>query len=264
VRFLNSTAVKGLTLFDDPQIGDRLARSYTSFHPTERPAVIAALVARPSFVAALLDQIDDGRIPPADLSAVQARQIRSFGNEALTTRLSAVWGELRDSPREKEELIAKLKQQLTSDRLVAADARQGRAVFQQACANCHKLYGAGGAVGPDLTGSGRYNLDYVLSNIVDPSAVVNKDFRMSIVRHADGRVLNGLIVSQDEQRIVLQTDKEKLTLPRGEIDEIKLTTLSPMTEGIQSWGEQPRSGRLPDATARSNCPRTSQPQLPRW
>jgi putative heme-binding domain-containing protein len=176
--------------------------------------------------------MEAGRIAASDLSAAQARQIRSFGDETLTARLSAAWGELRDSPREKEELIVRLKAQLNRERLVAADARQGRAVFQQACANCHKLYGAGGAVGPDLTGSGRQNLDYLLSNIVDPSAVVNRDFRMSIVRHADGRVLNGLILSQDEQRVVLQTEKEKLTLPRGEIEEIKLTTLSPMPEGI--------------------------------
>ncbi|HZN33921.1 MAG TPA: hypothetical protein VFB80_08880, partial [Pirellulaceae bacterium] len=74
--------------------------------------------------------------------------------------------------------------------------------------------------------------DYLLSNIIDPSAVVNKDYRMSIVRHADGRILNGLVTSQDEQRIVLDTAKEKLTLLKADIDEIKLTTLSPMPDAI--------------------------------
>jgi putative heme-binding domain-containing protein len=143
-----------------------------------------------------------------------------------------VWGELRDSPADKQELIVRLKQQLTAEQLAKADARQGRAVYQTTCANCHKLYGAGGAVGPDLTGSGRHNLDYLLSNIVDPSAMVNKDFRMSAVRHVDGRVLNGLILSQDEERVVLQTPQEKLTIAKGEIDDIKLTTLSPMPEGM--------------------------------
>src|SRR5205823_34326 len=129
-------------------------------------------------------------------------------------------------------LIAQLKQQLTPGRLAIADPRQGRAVFQASCANCHKLYGAGGTIGPDLTGSGRHNLDYLLSNIVDPSAVVNKDYRMSVVRVADGRVLNGLIVSQDQERIVLQMPQEKLTIMRQEIDDIKLTSLSAMPEGI--------------------------------
>jgi len=232
VRFLNATAVKGLALFDDPAIGQQLARSYNSFHPVERPAVIEALVTRPGFAAALLDQIEAGRIPSTELSAAQARQIRSFGDEQLTQRLSQVWGELRDSPQDKAELISRLKAQLSKETLAAADARQGRAVFQTQCANCHKLYGTGGAIGPDLTGSGRHNLDYLLSNIIDPSAVVNKDYRMSIVRHADGRILNGLVTSQDEQRIVLDTAKEKLTLLKADIDEIKLTTLSPMPDAI--------------------------------
>jgi len=232
VRFLNMTAVKGLALFDDPAIGDQLARSYSSFHPSERPAVIEALITRPSFAAALLDQIEAGKIPATELSALQARQIRSFSNEKLTARLSQVWGELRDSPQDKAELIAKLRQELTPDRLAPADARQGRAVFQTTCANCHRLYGAGGAIGPDLTGSGRHNLDYLLSNVIDPSQVVNKDFRMSVVRHVDGRILNGLVLSQDEQRIVLQMAKDKVTLLRTDIDEIKLTTLSPMPDAI--------------------------------
>jgi putative heme-binding domain-containing protein len=232
VRFLNMTAVKGLALFDDPAIGDQLARSYTSFHPSERPAVIEALITRPNFAAALLDQIEAGKIPASELSALQARQIRSFADEKLTARLSQVWGELRDSPQDKAELIAKLKQELTTQRLATADPKQGRALFQTTCSNCHKLYGTGGAVGPDLTGSGRHNLDYLLSNIIDPSAVVNKDFRMSIVRHVDGRILNGLILSQDDQRVVLQMAKEKITLLRTDIDEIKPTTLSPMPDAI--------------------------------
>jgi putative membrane-bound dehydrogenase-like protein len=232
VRFLNTTAMKGLTFFDDPALGEQLAKSYSSFHPVERPAVIETLVTRPTFAIALLDQIEAGKIPATELSALQARQIRSYGDEKLTARLAQVWGELRDSPQDKQDLIERLKKELSPKTLAAADERLGRAVFQSTCANCHRLFGAGGNIAPDLTGSGRHNLDYLLSNIIDPSAVVNKDFRMSILRMTDGRILNGLVTSQDDDRVVLQTAKEKLTLMKSEIDEQKLTTLSPMPEGI--------------------------------
>ena len=193
VRFLNTTALAGLTLFDDPEIGVSLARNYRSFHPTERGAVIETLASRPAFAAALLDPIGAERIPREDLTALHARQIRNLGDEQLTARLAEVWGELRDSPRDKQELIDRLKAELIPTRLAAADLRQGRAVYQTTCANCHRLFGTGGTIGPDLTGSGRHNLDYLLGNIVDPSAIVNKDYRMSVVRHADGRVLSGII-----------------------------------------------------------------------
>jgi putative membrane-bound dehydrogenase-like protein len=232
VRFLNTAALKGLTLFDDAALGEQLARSYNSFHPVERPAAMEALVSRPTFARALLDQLEAGRIPASDLSALHARQIRSFGEESLTARLAQVWGELRDSPEDKQAIMASLKTEMTRERLLAADARQGRAAFHTTCANCHRLFGAGGTIAPDLTGSGRHNLDYLLQNIVDPSAVVNKDFRMSVLRMNDGRVLNGLVLSQDEERVVLQTAKDKLTLMRSEIDEVRLTTLSPMPEGM--------------------------------
>lgn len=234
VRFLNMTAMRGLSLFDDAALGDQLAKSYSSFHPAERPAVIETLVTRPTFASALLDQIEANKIPASDLSALQARQIRSFDDEKLSTRLAQVWGELRDSPEDKQKQIADLKRLLgaTAGLSSSVSLEHGRAVFKTTCANCHRLFGDGGAIAPDLTGSGRHNLDYLLSNIIDPSSVVNKDFRMSIVRMADGRILNGLVTSQDDDRVVLQTAKEKLALMKNEIDEQKLTTLSPMPEGI--------------------------------
>src|SRR6185437_7934858 len=98
VRFLNTTALAGLARFDDPAIGRQLARSYKSFHPSARAAVIETLVSRPTFAAELLGQLAAGGIARSELSAAQARQIRSFDNPQLTERLAEVWGELRDSP----------------------------------------------------------------------------------------------------------------------------------------------------------------------
>jgi putative membrane-bound dehydrogenase-like protein len=232
VRFLNVTAMKGLTMFDDPEIGEQLAKNYSRFHPSERASVLETLVARPAFAAGLLDQIAAGGIPREELTATHARQLRSFGDESLTARLSEVWGELRDSPQDKQDHIARLKAELTPERLSLADKRQGRAVFQATCANCHRLFGAGGTIGPDLTGSGRHNLDYVVSNIVDPSGVVAKEFRMSLIRHVDGRILSGLLISQDDERLVLQTVKERLTIPREDVADQSLSTLSTMPDGL--------------------------------
>jgi putative heme-binding domain-containing protein len=232
VRFLNTVALRGLALFDDPQLGQQLARNYAAFHPTEQPAVISTLVTRPAFARALLEQIGQGRIPRGDLSPLAARQIRNLGDETLTALLRDVWGELRDSPEEKQRLIQHWRSRLTPSALAAADLARGRAVFQTACASCHRLFGSGGSIGPDLTGSNRQQLEYLLENVLDPSAVVNKDYRMSVLRLADGRVLSGLVIRQDEERVVLHTPTEQFTLLRSEIEEQKLTDLSPMPDGL--------------------------------
>ena len=232
VRFLNSTAVRGLSLFDDPAIGERLAESYLRFHASERPAVMDTLVSRPTFARALLDEMAEGRIPRASVTPFHARQIHSFNDPALSKRLGEVWGQLRDSPAEKQKFIAQLKAKLTPAVLASADKSAGRVVFNTACGACHALYGHGGQVGPDLTGSGRDNLEYLLDNIVDPSAVVNADFRMSVVDFTDGRTLNGLVAAKTDRTLTLKTMTETVTVERAEIQSLRDSALSLMPEGL--------------------------------
>ncbi len=232
VRFLNTIALRGLALVDDPAIGRQLARSYRRFHHSERDAVIEALVSRPQFAGALLEQMAKGNIPRTALSAFQARQIRSFDEPQLSQQLSSVWGNVREAAEDKREAIARLKTRLTSAALMAADKGNGRRVFNTACANCHRLYGRGGTVGPDLTGSGRQNLDYLLDNLIDPSAVVSADFRMSVLTTTDGRVLNGIVLRQTDKTLTLHTAKEEVTVPRMEIETLQPSTLSVMPDGL--------------------------------
>src|SRR5204863_2982875 len=130
------------------------------------------------------------------------------------------------------QLIARWKTQLTPATLAKADLSEGRLVFNTACAACHTLYGEGGKVGPDLTGGGRDNLDYLLENIVDPSAVVTADFRMSIVDLKDGRALNALIAAKTERTLTLKTMTETVTVERAEVTSIKDSALSLMPEGL--------------------------------
>ena len=232
VQFLNPIAARGLATFDDPKIGEILVKAYRQFHQSERPQLLATLVSRPTFGAPLLAAVGAGKIPRTDLTAFHARQIRSFNDPALDRKLAEVWGELRESAADKQQLIAKLKKELTTPALAQADTSAGRATFAQVCATCHRLYGEGGEVGPDLTGAGRGNLDYLLENIADPSAVVSADFRMTVVTLKDGRVLNGFVPAKTDRTLTLRTMTEKLTLERSEITSLQELPQSLMPEGL--------------------------------
>lgn len=94
------------------------------------------------------------------------------------------------------------------------------------------MYGEGGKIGPDLTGAGRDNLDYLLENIADPSAVVSADFRMTILHLKDGRVLNGMVRNKTERTLAVQTMTEQLTLERGDITRMEELPVSLMPEGL--------------------------------
>ncbi len=227
---LNVLAARGLSTFNDPKIGQLIVNRYRGFRGPFRPQIISILVSRPSFANALVDAIRDGKIPREELSAYQVRQIHSFGDPELSKRLSEVWGEVRDTPEEKLQQISSLKQALVDS--TDCDKRQGRALFVKHCQNCHRLYGEGAKVGPDLTGGNRSNLDYLLSNIVDPSSVVDKDFRMSVLLTDDDRILNGLVIDESDRTITLQTATEQLTLDKDAIQSRKITEKSPMPDGL--------------------------------
>lgn len=244
VRFLNTAAVSGLARFDDPTIGEALAHNYSKFHALERDAVLDALTSRPTFARALLDEIAAGKIQKRDVTPFYARRVRSFNDPALTAKLAEVWGEFRDSPAEKQKAIGDWKAKLTPGALASADMSNGRAVFNKTCAACHSLYGYGDHTGLDLTGSGRNNLDFLLENIVDPSAVVNADFRMRIVVLNDGRTLDGIIVSQTDRTITLKSQRETVAIDRQEIDEIQDSKLSLMPEGQLEALSEPQARDL--------------------
>ncbi len=61
-RGLTAAAARGLALFEDPAVGQRLAKSYRKFNPQERSAVLDTLVSRPVFAQALLAEMAGGTI----------------------------------------------------------------------------------------------------------------------------------------------------------------------------------------------------------
>ncbi len=229
---LNVVAARGLASANSREIGEKLVQNYRKFRGPDRPQVIALLCSRVTFANALIDALKENKIPLADLTAFDVRQLRSLGDEQLSNQMSELWGDVRDSSAEKIAKIELLKAQLSTEVLAAADKSNGRMLFSKTCMKCHRLFGEGEKIGPELTGANRNNIDYLLENILDPSAVVSKDYRMSIILTGDDRVLNGLIVSSNEKTLTLQTQTELLTLAKEDIEEVKQTQLSPMPDGL--------------------------------
>ncbi|TWU57811.1 PVC-type heme-binding CxxCH protein [Rubripirellula reticaptiva] len=229
---MNVLAAQGLSRFDDPEIGKALVKSYNRFRAPQRPKIMSILASRPSFATAMLAAIEKGSINRQDLSAFQVRQIHSMNDADLTKTVGEVWGEVRDTPDAKQATIDSLKKSLVPKQLAEGDKSQGRALFAKACQTCHRLYGEGAQVGPDLTGANRANLDYLLTNIIDPSAVVDKDFRMTILLLEDDRIVNGLVTSENERTLSMQTATESFTIDKATIASRKITEKSPMPDGL--------------------------------
>lgn len=231
-QHVNLLAARGLSQFDEPEIGQRLVDRYRNFRSPVRPQVMSMLVSRKSFAHAMLRAIEQGKIPANDLSAFQVRQIKSFGDPQLTKLIGRVWGEFRTTPDEIQSKIDHLKKSLQGSSLAEGQLGNGHRLFQKLCKNCHRLFGEGEQIGPDLTGSNRNDLDYLLSNVVDPSGIVAKDYRMTILLTTDDRIFNGLVTDETDRTISIQTATEKLSFDKEKIQNQKLTEKSPMPDGL--------------------------------
>jgi putative membrane-bound dehydrogenase-like protein len=232
VKGVNMEAIQGLTQFDHDGVAQRIIDRYTQFYPHERPQAIMALVSRPRFATDLLKAVEAGKIPKADFGPSAARQVRAFNDAKLNELLSKVWGESRETSADKLKLVGELKVRHTADFLAQADQSKGRALYAAVCGQCHKLYGEGGALGPDLTGSGRHDLSYLVENIVDPSAVVDAAYYLNIIEHKDGRVLSGIVGAQSERTLTLRAVGQESVIDRQDIKARKIMPISLMPEGL--------------------------------
>ncbi len=225
-------AIRGLAEFDHESTSRLLLDSYSAFDADAKQDALQTLASRSSWGASLLNAVEANRIPRKDISAFTARQLQSLGNQALNDRIAKLWGEMRTTSADKKQLIGKYRKLLTPAFVGKANAPNGRVLFQKHCSNCHKLFGVGGAIGPDITGAQRTNIDYVLENLVDPSAAVAKDFQMELIRTESGRVITGMIVDESDSAITIQTANEKVVLPKSEIEERSLSKVSMMPDGL--------------------------------
>ncbi|MGV3659990.1 MAG: PVC-type heme-binding CxxCH protein [Prosthecobacter sp.] len=231
-KVLATAARKALAAYDDPNIPKALMQPWPGRSEEQQAATVATLTSRASYAKALLEAVKAGRVPANAISPFQARQILNLGDESLTKLLTEVWGEIRETPEAKKAEFAKWETLLTKDKLAKADQPKGRMIFMAACAACHKMYGQGGAIAPELTGSDRRNLKYLLENILDPNAVVPADFRVTVFTLKDGRVLTGVIPEKTERTLTVQTPAERLTIEKTQIVKQEQLTQSLMPEGL--------------------------------
>ncbi|MDX1943796.1 MAG: c-type cytochrome [Pirellulaceae bacterium] len=229
---LRGDAIRGLAAYEAQEIPGKLVALYATAIPLEKQDIIQTLTARPAFALALLDAIENGTIPRKDVSALIIRQLQALEDKAVNERLVTVWGNIRPASAEKKEKIATFKSQLTPEVVQQADRSQGRAVFAKNCATCHKLFDEGGKLAPELTGSQRANLDYVLDNVLDPSALVPREYRVQVLRLADGRIVQGVVKEETPHTLTVETANETIRVPIGEIEARKESPLSMMPEGL--------------------------------
>lgn len=221
-------AIRGYAIMENESAAKVLLSRFAKMDAPQKRAVVETLSSRATYANQLLAAMANKIIVREDIPAHVARSLE----ELLGDKFTSVYGQVRSVAEDRVEIIAKYKAMITSDSLDVANASKGRVIFNKTCAACHTLYGQGGKVGPDLTGSNRANLDYILLNSVAPSFDVPDAYKTVRIITVNGRIVNGVLAEEDGTRIILKTAEDpRLVIAKEDIDERSVSPKSMMPDG---------------------------------
>lgn len=253
--------------YDDPAIADVVLSAYPALGRESLATAQTLLASRPAWALKFAQSINSKGISwsgfgikPETIPLNIVRKLKQQRSPELQALLEKIWPNAgRPTTAEMETQIHQLAGLIRSG---TGDPYAGRTLFQNTCGNCHKLFGQGASVGPDLTAYNRGDLESMLLAVVNPSAEIREGFENYSVETKDDRSLSGFLVEQDNQIIVLRgLDNQNVTLARTEIAELKAAGMSLMPVGLlDSFNEQQTRDLF--AYLRSTQPLVGEPPRP--
>jgi putative heme-binding domain-containing protein len=220
-------AVNGLGRIPGDAAGTLLLQRWDALRTPVRSEAVEALLAEPGRTRLLVAALKSGDVPAWGLSFWQKRDLIMHDDPEIRALARPL---LEQAPADREQVLKRYQAALERD----GDPARGRAVFDAACARCHRVDGAGGSVGPDL-GSVRHRArPLLLSDILVPSASIAQSYESYVVETTGGETLEGVVVQQTEATLVLRRgDEPERALPRAEIKAMRVSELSSMPGDLE-------------------------------
>ncbi len=227
-RELRIDALRAIAAYDDERLGKLLIERYPTFTGVEKAEAMQTLASRRRYGRLLTDALAENEVPRRDVSPHIARQLLRVVGAGFTD----VWGPIERNAAE-ERAYARYRGLLNENAMRGANLQNGRTLFQRTCGPCHKLYGEGGTLGPDITGANRGNLEYLLQNVLSPNADVPDDYRMVVVTTRDGRTFSGNVVSENDRQLTLRVvGGDPVAIPKSDVQSREVTAVSMMPSGL--------------------------------
>ena len=212
-------------------VGAAIVGAYPTLPAALKPRARGFVFARREWARDFLALVDAGTVAPADVPVEQVRLLALLGDAGIDAAVRKHWG--RVTPGTAEEKLAEVRRFSNDLRAGSGDVVRGKALFTQHCGACHKLFGEGGTVGPDLTNTSRADTAWLLASVVDPGAVVRAQYVPVAVRTDDGVVRTGIVAEQDGASLTLADAKgERTRVPRERVESVRDLTVSLMPEKL--------------------------------
>ncbi|MBX9584997.1 MAG: HEAT repeat domain-containing protein [Gemmataceae bacterium] len=227
---VRAEAARALAAFDDPKVPAELVAAWKGLPPAARPDVVNTLASRKEWARALLQAMAAGTIDRAAVTDNTILRVQAFKDGELNRLVEKAWGRTRPTPAELTATIDKARASLHDG---PGSFARGRAVFEANCAKCHKFDGKGAEVGPPLDGAAR-DIEYILTNVIDPNRVIGAPYFLRTARLLDGTVQQGVLAEEDDKSLTLKQENGVLRkIGKDELDgPVQVVEKSLMPEGL--------------------------------
>lgn len=197
--------------------------------PLQRGMLLDALMSAQGSTLALLDQVQAGAIPRQAFDAQRQAQLINHPSPKIKALAAAVFKTA--APSKRADVLARFRKALG----LKGSASNGRAVFAQACASCHKLDGVGLELGPDLRSVVQHEPEKLLNSILDPSAVIEPGFMAYHCTLKSGEQLFGIVATETSSSITMKLPGNVVRpILRGDIATLKSLNMSLMPDGLEA------------------------------
>jgi putative membrane-bound dehydrogenase-like protein len=225
---LRTAAIRAVAAFDQEHLGKLLLEKYPSLSENEKMEIIRTMSTRSKYGNLLANEIKTQNIPKKDIPVAVARQL----HRVVGSGFIEIWGPIEHIPKD-EAAYEKYRRLITEKELAGANLLEGKKLFMQSCGSCHQLFGEGSDIGPDLTGSNRQDVDYILLNVLEPSAEIQDAYRMVVIITLDGRTYTGNISAESPRQITLKVvGQGPVIINKSNIQSKEITPVSLMPPGL--------------------------------
>jgi putative membrane-bound dehydrogenase-like protein len=222
-------AVMALRSFFQPEVAKLLLLGWRTYTPAIRAEVINALLDARNRIPALLDAVEGGLVPANQVPFARRAILLRSADTSVKERATKLFGNAAPGPR--KEVVAKYQAALSMN----GDAARGKAVFETACATCHRAGDLGKDVGPNLATIRQWSPEQALINILDPNREVAPNFVGYTIETKDGRTIDGIIAGESAGSLTLKrAEGVTETVLRRDIAQISGSGLSLMPEGLET------------------------------
>jgi putative membrane-bound dehydrogenase-like protein len=230
---LRRQAIQALASLKDAETPQILGAALPKLSANELPDAVNTLASTKEGSKALLKAVEAKTVPATALSPFLVRQLTAFDDAEINALIKSAWGDVNAPKADLGERTKKYKTLLTPAALAKGDLAKGKMLYMATCGQCHKLFGEGQNVGPDITGSNRADLNYLLENVLDPNAVIGKAYQLNLFTMKDGRVMSGVIKDENPAAVkIAMMGGVEFTLPQADIAKREVSKLSTMPEGL--------------------------------